>query len=109
VADPALLYRDRRTIQTIMWLYVGLARNTRRLGRALRDLNHLWEEIDRFYRATRLSDDLIGLRNLAQVAWVVTRAAWHNRESRGAHYREDAQPNEFTSLYDSESLDEPWF
>ena len=102
------IYRDRRTIQNIMWLYVGLARNTRRLGRALRDLNHLWEEIDRFYRATRLSDELIGLRSLAQTAWVVTRAAWHNRQSRGAHYREDAEPDEFASLYNSESMDEPW-
>lgn len=108
LADPVLLYRDRRTIQNIMWLYVGLARNTRRLGRAMRDLNDLWEEIDRFYRATRLSDELIGLRNLAQTAWVVTRAAWHNRQSRGAHFREDSQANEFASLYDTESLDEPW-
>jgi L-aspartate oxidase len=108
LADPVLLYRDRRTIQNIMWLYVGLARNTRRLGRAMRDLNDLWEEIDRFYRATRLNDELIGLRNLAQTAWVVTRAAWHNRQSRGAHYREDSQENEFASLYDTESLDKPW-
>ncbi|UCC64259.1 MAG: L-aspartate oxidase [Anaerolineae bacterium] len=102
LADPVLVYRDRRTIQTIMWLYVGLARNTRRLARALRDLNHLWEVIDHFYRAIRLSDSLIGLRNLAQAAWVVTLAAWHNRQSRGAHYREDAQPEDFASLYDTE-------
>jgi L-aspartate oxidase len=108
LADPVLVYRDRRTIQHIMWLYVGLARNTHRLSRALRELNHLWEAIDDFYRATRLSDDLIGLRNMAQAAWVVTRAAWHNRQSRGAHYREDAQTDAFVSLYDTESLDEPW-
>jgi L-aspartate oxidase len=108
LADPVLVYRDRRTIQYIMWLYVGLARSTRRLARALRELNHLWESIDGFYRATRLNDDLIGLRNLAQVAWVVSRAAWHNRQSRGAHYREDARPDEFASLYNAETLDEPW-
>ncbi len=109
VADPVLVYRDQRTIQNVMWLYVGLARNTRRLARALSDLNHLWEEIDSFYRATRLSDDLIGLRNLAQAAWVVTRAAWHNRRSRGAHYREDAQELDFVRLYDTEAPDDaPW-
>jgi L-aspartate oxidase len=90
-ADPVLAYRDLRTIQNIMWLYVGLARNTHRLARALKDLNHLWEVIDDFYRSTRLNDQLIGLRNTAQVAWIVTRAAWHNRQSRGAHYREDAE------------------
>jgi L-aspartate oxidase len=104
LADPVLVYRDRRTIQTIMWLYVGLARNTRRLVRALRDLNHLWGVIDHFYRATRLSDSLIGLRSLAQAAWVVTLAAWHNRQSHGAHYREDAQTEDFASLYDTEGL-----
>jgi L-aspartate oxidase len=108
LADPVLVYRDRRTIQHVMWLYVGLARSTRRLARAVRELNHLWEAIDGFYRATRLSDDLVGLRNLAQAAWVVTRAAWHNRQSRGAHFREDARPDDVASLYDQEALEEPW-
>ena len=108
LADPVLVYRDRRNIQHVMWLYVGLARSTRRLARALRELNYLWEAIDGFYRETRLSDDLIGLRNLAQAAWVVTRSAWQNRQSRGAHFREDARPDDFTSLHDQETLEEPW-
>lgn len=102
VADPVLVYRDSRTLQNIMWFYVGLARNTRRLARALRDLNHLWQTIDDFYRTTRLNDDLIGLRNMAQTAWIVTRAAWHNRGSRGAHCREDAEATHFASLHDTE-------
>lgn len=101
-ADPVLVQRDAATIQDVMWLYVGLARNGRRLGRALRELNHLWATIDEFYRATRLDDNLIGLRNMAQVAWIVTLAARHNRESRGAHYREDAIAHEFAGLYDTE-------
>jgi L-aspartate oxidase len=108
LADPVLVFRDRRNVQHVMWLYVGLARNARRLARALRELSHQWEAIDGFYRATRLSDDLVGLRNLAQAAWVVTRAAWQNRQSRGAHFREDARSDDFASLYDQESLEEPW-
>jgi L-aspartate oxidase len=104
-ADPALVYRDQRSIQHVMWLYVGLSRNTHRLSRALHELSHLWEAIDGFYRATRLSDELIGLRNMAQAAWVVTRAAWHNHTSRGAHYREDSRDQEFANLGNS---DESW-
>jgi L-aspartate oxidase len=100
--DPVLVYRDSRTIQNIMWLYVGLARNTHRLARALRDLNHLWAVIDEFYRSTRLNDRLIGLRNMAQAAWIVTRAAWHNRQSLGAHYREDAESFHLASRHDTE-------
>ncbi|MDX9953444.1 MAG: hypothetical protein RBT75_05090, partial [Anaerolineae bacterium] len=91
-----------RNIQNVMWLYVGLARSTRRLARALRDLNHLWGAIDEFYRTTRLNDALIGLRNMAQTAWIVTNAAWHNRQSRGTHYREDAAEHEFAGLQDTE-------
>lgn len=101
-ADPVLLYNDTRNIQNVMWLYVGLARSTRRLARALRDLNHLWGAIDEFYRTTRLNDALIGLRNMAQTAWIVTNAAWHNRQSRGTHYREDAAEHEFAGLQDTE-------
>jgi L-aspartate oxidase len=101
-ADPVLTYRDSRTIQNIMWLYVGLARNTHRLARALRDLNHLWEVIDDFYRSTRLNDRLIGLRNMAQASWIITRAAWHNRQSRGAHYRLDAETFHLADQHDSD-------
>jgi L-aspartate oxidase len=101
-ADPVLLHRDATNIREVMWLYVGLARNGHRLGRALKELNHLWGTIDEFYRSTRLDDSLIGLRNMAQVAWLVTLAARHNRESRGTHYREDATIHEFAGLYDTE-------
>lgn len=101
-ADPVLAYRDARTIQNIMWYYVGLARNTHRLARALKELDHLWVVIDEFYRQTRLNDQLIGLRNMAQAAWIVTRAAWHNRQSRGAHYREDAETHHLASRDDTD-------
>jgi L-aspartate oxidase len=88
-ADPALIWRDMRTIQHTMWHYVGLVRSTRRLARALQDLNHLREEIESFYRTTRLNDALIGLRHSVQAALIVAEAAQHNRQSRGCHYRED--------------------
>ncbi len=87
-ADPALIWRDMRAIQHTMWNYVGLVRSERRLSRALRDLRHLKEQIDDFYRASRLSDGLVGLRHAVQAALLVAEAASHNRQSRGCHYRE---------------------
>jgi L-aspartate oxidase len=111
-ADPVLVNRDRRNVQNIMWHYVGLARSSRRLSRAMRDLSYLWQSIDDFYRATPLNDDLIGLRNITQAAWVITLAAWHNRHSRGAHYRLDAQQGDEVGMHDAEHdsgpvLDQP--
>jgi L-aspartate oxidase len=91
-ADPALIQGDMQTIQNIMWHYVGLVRNADRLSRAIRELRHLTNEIETFYRTTRLSDGLIGLRNAVEVALLVAQAARHNHQSRGCHYREDALP-----------------
>ncbi len=86
--DPALVSMDMSSIQHIMWNYVGLARTTWRLERALRELVHLESEIETFYRRSQLSDGLIGLRNAVRTAHMVALAAWQNTESAGAHYRE---------------------
>ena len=88
--DPALIQGDMQTIQNIMWHYVGLVRSGERLSRAIRELRHLWNEIETFYRTTKLSDGLIGLRNAVEVALIVAQAAQHNRQSLGCHYRQDS-------------------
>ena len=89
--DPALIQGDMQNIRNLMWHYVGLVRNEHRLNRASRELSALWLSIEDFYRRARLTDALIGLRNSVQAAVIVTRAARHNRASRGSHYREDAK------------------
>jgi L-aspartate oxidase len=89
--DPTLMQGDMQTIRNLMWHYVGLVRSEHRLNRALRELRHLWLEIDDFYRKSRLTDDLIGLRNSVQTAMIVARAARQNPISRGNHYREDGR------------------
>jgi L-aspartate oxidase len=89
-SDPALIQGDMQTIQNIMWHYVGLVRSGDRLSRAIRELSHLQNEIETFYRSIKLSDGLIGLRNAVQAALIVAQAARHNRQSRGCHYRADS-------------------
>ncbi len=92
--DPALIQGDMQVIQNIMWHYVGLVRSADRLSRAIRELRHLWNEIETFYRTTKLSDGLIGLRNAVEVGLIVAQAARHNRQSRGCHYRSDSVSGE---------------
>ncbi len=97
-ADATLIQGDMQTIQNIMWHYVGLARNDVLLSRAIRELRHMWNEIETFYRSTKLSDGLIGLRNAVEVSLIVAQAALHNRQSRGCHYREDSKEEEGSRL-----------
>lgn len=86
--DPVLIRQDMSHIQNVMWNYVGLIRTTPRLERALRELRNLEIEIERFYRVSRMTDALVGLRNAVRAAFIVSLAAWKNKESAGCHYRE---------------------
>lgn len=86
--DPALIRQDMSAIKQVMWNYVGLVRTTNRLNRALSELRHLETEILHFYRRSRLTDELIGLRHAVRSAILVAEAAWENKRSMGAHYRE---------------------
>ncbi|MCX6121056.1 MAG: L-aspartate oxidase [Ignavibacteriales bacterium] len=88
IPDSALINQDMSVIKNIMWNYTGLIRTTERLLRAMRELRHLETEIERFYRAVKLTDDIIGLRNAVRAAIIVTISAWENKTSVGCHYRQ---------------------
>ena len=87
--DPALICQDMSSKKHIMWNYVGLVRNRWRLERAMRELRNLENEIELFYRRSKVTDSLIGLRNAVRSAIIVTSAAWQNKRNVGSHYRED--------------------
>ena len=87
--DPALLQQDMTVVKHIMWNYVGLIRTHRRLERAMNELLNLSLQTERFYRSTRVTDALVGLRNMVRGAIIITQAATSNRRSVGCHYRED--------------------
>lgn len=87
--DPALISQDWNLLKNIMWNYVGAIRSKKRLRRAIIDLNNLKEDIENFYRDTKLSRTIIELRNAVQTGFIVAQQAHANRESIGAHYRID--------------------
>ncbi len=86
-AETGQIERYLSTVKDIMWDEVGLVRTTAGLERALVELRRLQAEVDAIYGHSRPSDDLIGLRNVMQVALLVTTAALGNKVSLGCHYR----------------------
>ncbi|MBK7256626.1 MAG: L-aspartate oxidase [Ignavibacteriae bacterium] len=84
-----LIAHNRREIQQIMWDYVGIVRSDLRLERALRRMELIRDEVEDFYKRTRVTEGLIELRNLAQCAMLVIRCAMMRKESRGLHVTTD--------------------
>ncbi len=84
--ERILVSHDRMEIRNLMWDYVGLVRSTNRLRRAERRLALITQEVERYYRWTRVTAELLELRNMAQVGLLIARSALSRRESRGLHF-----------------------
>ena len=76
-------------LRSLMWNYVGIARTTRRLERALHRIELLRTEVQDYYANFRVTRDLIELRNLLECAELIVRSALMRKESRGLHYSRD--------------------
>ncbi len=80
---------DRREIQQLMWDYIGIVRSNHRLERAYRRIRLIRNEIEEYYRRTKVTVPLLELRNIAEVALLIVRSAMRRKESRGLHFTTD--------------------
>lgn len=84
-----LISHDRREIRRLMWDYVGIVRSDERLKRAGGRIEIIREDIETFYKKTKVTPALLELRNLSCLASLIIGSALFRKESRGLHYNTD--------------------
>ncbi len=84
-----LLSHNFNEIRSVMWDYVGIVRSDLRLHRALRRIDLLEKEIENFYKKTRITPQLLELRNIVTISRLIITSALRRKESRGLHYTTD--------------------
>ncbi|MBU6342491.1 MAG: L-aspartate oxidase [Bacteroidetes bacterium] len=87
--EMVLITQGLKELKDIMSYYVGIVRSNLRSKRALDRLYLLYQETEELYKTTKISPQLMELRNLITIAYLISRSAAHRRESRGLHYTTD--------------------
>ena len=87
--EMILITQSLKELQQVMSDYVGIVRNDVRLQRAMRRLDLLWEETEQLYASSTLSPQLLQLRSMITVGYLIVKGANFRKESRGLHYNTD--------------------
>lgn len=84
--EMVLITQSLKEVQQIMSVYVGIVRSQVRLRRAYDRLWTIFNETEKLYKESTISQPLCELRNLINVGYLVIKHAYSRKESIGLHY-----------------------
>ena len=94
--EKILINHNWELIRKIMWNYVGIVRNNRRLLLADQRITEILIEIEQMYNDFMIIPSMIELRNISYVSKLIIQAARLRTESVGLHFTSDyPDTNEF--------------
>jgi len=84
-----LVSHNKKEAQQVMNDYVGIVRSDLRLQRAKRRMDFLKDETEAYYKKTKITTQILELRNIIKVSSLIIEGAIKRRESRGLHFTTD--------------------
>lgn len=97
--EMILITQSAKEVGEIMSNYVGIVRSNLRLKRAFDRLEILYKETENLFIRSVVSKDIIELRNIINVGFLVIKQAMARKESRGLHYTIDYPDKNQTNIY----------
>lgn len=87
--EKVLISHSVKELQNLMWDYVGIVRSNLRLTYAARRIQNLYEEVEEFYKKTKVFSSLIELRNQITCAHLIVKCSIQRKENIGLFYSLD--------------------
>jgi L-aspartate oxidase len=87
--EMVLITQNYKEVQQIFSYYVGIVRSNLRLKRAMDRLWIIFNETEKMFVKSKLSQKLCELRNMINAGYLIIKAAQQRKESRGLHYTLD--------------------
>lgn len=87
--EHILIQHNLKQLQALMRDYVGIVRSNKRLKRAIKHLDLIYEEVEDLYRESKITTSLCELRNMINVAHLIIRQSLDRKENKGGYFNID--------------------
>lgn len=87
--EMVLIAHNRKSVQYIMSDLVGIVRSNERLERALDHLDYIYRDTEKMYKRVTLSPQIVELRNLNNIAYLIVKQSMGQKKNKGAFYSLD--------------------
>ena len=87
--EHVLVQHNLRQLQALMRDYVGIVRSHKRLKKAIKHLDLIYNEVEDLYRESKISSSLCELRNMINVAHLIINQSLDRKENKGGYYNID--------------------
>ena len=87
--EHILIRHNLKQLQALMRDYVGIVRSNYRLTKGIAHLDLIYNEVEEFYKKSKITTTLCELRNMINVAHLIITQSLERKENRGGYFNSD--------------------